>query len=647
MSSLIFLPINSCTNAAGAQDVSVGEAATSNDLPTYFVIGTAIHGAVEDDILQKTKKIYADKSVQTEATQADNFLRNESCTESFDEEGLEGLTEKEKRWQELRKEFWRENQKAPRISLKKRKHIFQNPETRETQAENLRGNRIFTNFQEIQKLLDTRKKNAERMRKMRAAAKAKKLQKLNEGINANREFEAENSQHTGPQKDRPKESSQERAQEAFAAVLLNPDPIEVKQEPIIEPILPGAELQILGSLRTFHAINNSLRILQDPNDPSKSLLLEAERPIDLKKRKYIFQNPETRETQAENLRGNRIFTNFQEIQKLLDTRKKNAERMRKMRAAAKAKKLQKLNEGINANREFEAENSQHTGPQKDRPKESSQERAQEAFAAVLPNPDPIEVKQEPIIEPILPGAELQILGSLRTFHAINNSLPILQDPNDPSKSLLLEAERPIDQITVFNYGELSLNQDQRKKMTLDVREWLNSNEHDRAGYERRLNEIFETAVPVDFGPTRGVAAFAKKRIHQYEVIAPYAGALLSEEERISESFRRYGSGNTLSYLFGTRSSKRVIDAYNRGNVASLVNTGKLPREPQWAENNISTIIAGKNLVFYVANRDIEPGEELLVDYGPNYNPEEMFKAEPVPFLEVSGEQAYSHNTDVA
>ncbi len=218
---------------------------------------------------------------------------------------------------------------------------------------------------------------------------------------------------------------------------------------------------------------------------------------------------------------------------------------------------------------------------------------------------------------------MRTLRTNRVFqlHEANNSLPILQAPNDPSKSVLIEAEGPIDKITISNYYGLPLTQKQRKEITLEVRKWLNINEYKRKEYERKLDRIFRIMTPTGIGPERGRGAFAKRKIHQYEVIGPYAGALLSTEEDMIQSLLDDGTYNVLSYLFETRSSNRAIHAFNRGNVTSLVNSGHLPGKTAWANNNVSGIRAGKNLIFYVANRDIQMNEEFLIDYGPNYNPQ--------------------------
>jgi hypothetical protein len=39
------------------------------------------------------------------------------------------------------------------------------------------------------------------------------------------------------------------------------------------------------------------------------------------------------------------------------------------------------------------------------------------------------------------------------------------------------------------------------------------------------------------------------------------------------------------------------------------------------------VVFGQNLIFVVSSKKIRKGEELLLDYGPSYNPLQMIKVE--------------------
>jgi SET domain-containing protein len=134
-------------------------------------------------------------------------------------------------------------------------------------------------------------------------------------------------------------------------------------------------------------------------------------------------------------------------------------------------------------------------------------------------------------------------------------------------------------------------------------------------------------IPVGFGPERGNSIFAKKDIEAFTVIGPYSGILRRSDEELDIAIRQNGSVNTLTYAFETNSTKRTIDAFQHGNVTSIINTGNLAGHAPWAENNVVALSVGNNLIFYVAPEKILAGTELLLDYGPSYNPYQLVKQE--------------------
>ncbi len=236
----------------------------------------------------------------------------------------------------------------------------------------------------------------------------------------------------------------------------------------------------------------------------------------------------------------------------------------------------------------------------------------------------ISSKQEPIEDD-----EHQDLGGQPLLeHNPQNSLPILQDPDDPSRSLLLEQEGAIEQIERVSWYALSPLLEQlplgerllaKEKMRIEMRSWLTLNEFHREAYAKKLDNLGTVIIPED-GPSRGRSLFAKRKIEQFNVIGPYSGALHTTKESLKSSIASHGSFNTYAYLFETRSSSRNVDAFGKGNILSLINTGGLPNQAAWKENNLVPVLFGKNLTFFVATRVIKKGEELLVDYGATYNP---------------------------
>jgi SET domain-containing protein len=91
--------------------------------------------------------------------------------------------------------------------------------------------------------------------------------------------------------------------------------------------------------------------------------------------------------------------------------------------------------------------------------------------------------------------------------------------------------------------------------------------------------------------------------------------------------RKQGASNVMEFLFNTMSKNRYIDGTQGSNTLSYVNTGQLLDYPRIAENNLAIIHVENNFAFYVAIKPIAQGEELFIDYGPNYIGREQIKVE--------------------
>lgn len=210
-------------------------------------------------------------------------------------------------------------------------------------------------------------------------------------------------------------------------------------------------------------------------------------------------------------------------------------------------------------------------------------------------------------------------------HQIDDDLPVLQSPDDNRISVLTQSEGRIDDLRVTHWGELhdaflTLPKARipavKQQILADAQAWLRSQGEHRLRFEQTIYAAYDLAE----GPERGMSIFARRPIAQFEVIGPYSGVLHASVASLHAEMARVGAVNVNTYLWGTRSSQRALSAFGHGNTLSLVNTGHLPGYPQWRANNLSAIRVGKNLIFYVAMRDIHANEELLVDYGTSFNP---------------------------
>ncbi|HGY0506248.1 TPA: SET domain-containing protein-lysine N-methyltransferase, partial [Salmonella enterica] len=203
-------------------------------------------------------------------------------------------------------------------------------------------------------------------------------------------------------------------------------------------------------------------------------------------------------------------------------------------------------------------------------------------------------------------------------HQINNNLPILQHWRDPAISVMARAEGRIETLQVTRWGPLFnlLSRKTKARINQDIR-WFLQNE---GKHDARMNAMISVAIPLDDSDGyRGRTVYARTNLAAFTVLGPYSGRLLDSEKVRCEYEKEYGkeAGN---YYFATRSQERLVSAWPEGNILSLLNSPTFTHRTAETEarQNVSTVLVGKNINFYVTTRDISAGEELWFDYGPDY-----------------------------
>jgi len=108
---------------------------------------------------------------------------------------------------------------------------------------------------------------------------------------------------------------------------------------------------------------------------------------------------------------------------------------------------------------------------------------------------------------------------------------------------------------------------------------------------------------------KGNGLFAKQNILEGSFIGEYGGVIRKPNAQLDKS-NSYCFDYPLNFFVST---KLLIDAQLCGNITRFINHSYKP-------NLISTMAFynGVNHIVFLANRDIEKGEELRYDYGPNY-----------------------------
>ncbi|ECE6742681.1 SET domain-containing protein [Salmonella enterica subsp. salamae] len=203
-------------------------------------------------------------------------------------------------------------------------------------------------------------------------------------------------------------------------------------------------------------------------------------------------------------------------------------------------------------------------------------------------------------------------------HQINNNLPILQHWRDPTISVMAQAEGRIESLQVTRWGPLFnwLPRQTRARINQDIRWFL----HNEGSHDARMNAMMSVSIPLDDSDGyRGRTIYAKTDLTAFTVLGPYSGRLLDSEKTRREYEKEYGK-EASNYYFATRSQERLVSAWPQGNLLSLINSPVFTRRTAEAEarQNVSVVLVGKNINFFLTTRNISAGEELWFDYGPDY-----------------------------
>ncbi|EBW7778501.1 TPA: SET domain-containing protein-lysine N-methyltransferase [Salmonella enterica subsp. enterica serovar Saintpaul] len=203
-------------------------------------------------------------------------------------------------------------------------------------------------------------------------------------------------------------------------------------------------------------------------------------------------------------------------------------------------------------------------------------------------------------------------------HQINNNLPILQHWRDPTISVMARAEGRIETLQVTRWGPLfnALSRQTKARINQEIR-WFLQNE---GRHDARMNEMMSVAIPLDDRDGyRGRTVYARTDLAAFTVLGPYSGRLLDSETVRCEYEKEYGK-EASNYYFATRSQERMVSGFPQGNLLSLINSPVFTQRTAETEarQNVSAVLVGKNIHFFLTTRDVRAGEELWFDYGPDY-----------------------------
>ncbi|EHS6128798.1 SET domain-containing protein-lysine N-methyltransferase [Salmonella enterica] len=226
-------------------------------------------------------------------------------------------------------------------------------------------------------------------------------------------------------------------------------------------------------------------------------------------------------------------------------------------------------------------------------------------------------------------------------HQINNNLPILQHWHDPTISVMAQAEGRIETLQVTRWRPLfnALPRQTKARINQEIR-WFLQNE---GRHDARMNEMMSVAIPLDDRDGyRGRTVYARTNLAAFTVLGPYSGRLLDSETVRGEYEKEYGR-EASNYYFATRSQERIVSGFPQGNILSLLNSPVFTQRTAEAEarQNVSAVLVGKNIHFFLTTRDVRAGEELWFDYGPDYQhfePGETLRSAQVKEEPLSSEE---------
>ncbi|EJO0240708.1 SET domain-containing protein-lysine N-methyltransferase, partial [Salmonella enterica] len=193
-------------------------------------------------------------------------------------------------------------------------------------------------------------------------------------------------------------------------------------------------------------------------------------------------------------------------------------------------------------------------------------------------------------------------------HQINNNLPILQHWRDPTISVMTQAEGRIETLQVTRWRPLfnALPRQTKARINQEIR-WFLQNE---GRHDARMNEMMSVAIPLDDRDGyRGRTIYARTDLAAFTVLGPYSGRLLDSETVRGEYEKEYGR-EASNYYFATRSQERIVSGFPQGNILSLLNSPVFTQRTAEAEarQNVSAVLVGKNIHFFLTTRDVRAGE---------------------------------------
>lgn len=141
------------------------------------------------------------------------------------------------------------------------------------------------------------------------------------------------------------------------------------------------------------------------------------------------------------------------------------------------------------------------------------------------------------------------------------------------------------------------------------KDFLLTNQWNRALFQEEMKKGLIPNLSIRFvSPLKGFGLFAEEMIAECTFIGEYVGIVKKRIKKLDRD-----NDYIFEYSIGSFDTGYVIDAEEKGNHTRFINHSYEPNvTSRWI------VINYLPRVVYFANRRIEKGEELLLDYGPYY-----------------------------
>ncbi|KOC88775.1 hypothetical protein [Winslowiella iniecta] len=240
----------------------------------------------------------------------------------------------------------------------------------------------------------------------------------------------------------------------------------------------------------------------------------------------------------------------------------------------------------------------------------------------------------------------------RLILKMNDAAPLLIDPNNPERSLTSEriqsTNRKIDlSVDLEAYLKKRGKQVRAQFMARANRfanQLINSDGSQQGKtFDKYLSRPLQLFTPSAVQPETdepapwGLGIYAKSTIPVLTILGAYAGVLLDSEEQVAQEYRAIGCERSLGYSWTLPADESghaaVISGFRHTNRLALINTNQLLQQPPLNEqgiggaagNNIALMYIGGLILVYVTIKAVKEGQQMLVDYGPVYDPLDIKK----------------------